>query len=156
MTHTIGYALEGILEAARLLSSERYLQAVLLAATAIARALPADGALPGRLDKDWKPQVAWSCLTGDCQLAALLFRLYQITRDPFLLDAGSRLIRFAEWTQLLESSDLGMRGGIGGSFPIYGGYQPYNFLNWATKFFLDAELLHWRILNEHGAVESGG
>jgi hypothetical protein len=32
------------------------------------------------------------------------------------------------------------RGGIRGSFPAYGGYGTYQFLNWAAKFFVDALL----------------
>jgi hypothetical protein len=32
------------------------------------------------------------------------------------------------------------RGGIKGSFPVFGGYCPYQYLNWASKFFIDANM----------------
>ena len=35
----------------------------------------------------------------------------------------------------------GYMGGISGSYPIYGEYEPYRQLNWAAKFFADAAFL---------------
>ena len=32
-------------------------------------------------------------------------------------------------------------GSISGSHPIWGGYGPFNYLNWPPKFFIDALLL---------------
>ena len=32
------------------------------------------------------------------------------------------------------------RGGIKGSHPIWGGYDPFRYPNWAAKFFVDALL----------------
>ncbi len=43
--------------------------------------------------------------------------------------------------QNLTSSNIGIRGGIQGAFPIYGWYAPFCVINWATKFFADALLL---------------
>jgi hypothetical protein len=39
-----------------------------------------------------------------------------------------------------------VRGGVKGSFPVDGAYGPYEYLNWACKFFVDANLL------EHAAL----
>jgi hypothetical protein len=33
-----------------------------------------------------------------------------------------------------------VRGGVPGSFPIWGGYGTYEYLNWAAKFLADALL----------------
>ena len=33
-----------------------------------------------------------------------------------------------------------VRGGVKGSFPIYGDYGAYQYLNWACKFLIDALL----------------
>ena len=32
------------------------------------------------------------------------------------------------------------RGAVKGSFPVSGGYGTYEYLNWAAKFFVDAQL----------------
>ena len=146
LTHTIAYALRGILEIALHTGVDEYLDRVLLTANAIVQRLPTSGALPARFDRDWNAHAPWSCLTGNCQLAVILFKLYQATQDDHMLAAGLRLLHFVEWAQDLTAADPGIRGGISGSFPIDGGYFPYAFQNWATKFFLDAELLKWRIL----------
>jgi len=37
------------------------------------------------------------------------------------------------------------RGGIKGSFPIFGQYGTYQYLNWACKFFVDANMLEREI-----------
>jgi hypothetical protein len=34
-----------------------------------------------------------------------------------------------------------MRGGIKGSHPIWGGYDPFRYPNWAAKFFIDAMMM---------------
>ena len=35
----------------------------------------------------------------------------------------------------------GIRGGIAGCYPVWGGYIQYGYPNWAAKFFIDALLL---------------
>jgi hypothetical protein len=37
--------------------------------------------------------------------------------------------------------DAGMVGGIKGSFPVDGEYGQWQYLNWAAKFCIDANLL---------------
>ena len=37
------------------------------------------------------------------------------------------------------------RGAIKGSFPVNGDYGPWPYLNWATNFFIDANLLESEI-----------
>ena len=54
--HTIAYAIRGILEAGLFLDVDRYVGAAALSADALAAALPADGRLPGRFDRDWRPR----------------------------------------------------------------------------------------------------
>ncbi|MBC8072612.1 MAG: hypothetical protein IAG13_30100, partial [Deltaproteobacteria bacterium] len=39
------------------------------------------------------------------------------------------------------TTDAETRGAIKGSHPIWGGYSPFTYPNWATKFFVDALLL---------------
>jgi hypothetical protein len=37
--------------------------------------------------------------------------------------------------------DLAMRGGVTGSWPVWGAYGRFRILNWATNFFVEALLL---------------
>jgi len=49
--------------------------------------------------------------------------------------------RFLMSTQNLTATNPGVHGGIKGSHPIWAEYAPFEYLNWATKFFADALLL---------------
>lgn len=81
LTHTIGYAMRGVLEAYLYARDIRYLDAVRRAAEGTLSALRADGGLPGRLDATWTPAVAWVCLTGAVQIAHCWLVLYEETGD---------------------------------------------------------------------------
>ena len=117
---------------------------------AMLAALPADGRLPGRFDADWKPTVKWSCLTGDCQLGINWGRLFQITGDARYRDATARILGFVKKTQLLADKEEARIGGIKGSHPINGGYHPWQYPNWATKFYADALMMD--SANRQGAL----
>jgi hypothetical protein len=43
------------------------------------------------------------------------------------------------------------RGGIKGSHPINGGYHPWQYPNWAAKFFADALMLEETITQPAGS-----
>lgn len=136
-THTIAYAMRGILEVGDTLGENRYIAAARKVADAMTAAMPADGRLPGRFDAEWQPTVRWSCLTGVAQVGIALGRLYQITGEDAYRQALRRGNRFLKATQKLDG-DPDERGGIKGSHPIDGGYHPWQYPNWAAKFFADA------------------
>lgn len=75
LTHTIGYALRGLVEEYALLGERWILDAALRGADAVLGCLRDDGFLPGRLDADWQPCANWACLTGTVQIAAVWFLL---------------------------------------------------------------------------------
>jgi Squalene-hopene cyclase C-terminal domain len=134
LLHTIAYAMEGLLEAGLLLGDERFTGAARLAADALLARQRPDGSLAGRFDSDWSNAAKWSCLTGDAQTAIVWLRLYETTKDPRYLRAAERMNRYLSSTQDLNATDLGIRGGIKGSQPIWGEYGAYEYLNWAAKF----------------------
>ncbi len=140
-THTIAYAMRGLLEVGAYAGREDFLQAARTIGDAMVAGLPVSGKLPGRFDSAWRPTVTWSCLTGDCQLAINWSRLYQITGDALYRNAASRALRFVKSTQSLDGENPNTRGGIKGSHPINGGYHPWQYPNWATKFYADALML---------------
>lgn len=139
-THTIAYAMRGLLEVGHYAGRQEFVAAACDIANAVLAALPRNGTLAGRFDSNWKPTVGWSCLTGDCQLAINWGRLFQITGQTGYRDAATRVLGFVKTTHKLQGDDC-ERGGIKGSHPINGGYHPWQYPNWACKFFADALMI---------------
>lgn len=140
LTHTLGYALRGIVEAWRLSGDPRYLEAALRTADGLLTAQRADGSLPGRLARDWSGQVPWSCLTGNVQIAACWLLLHDEVSDRGYARAAERANSFVRRTIRFDGP-ADTRGGVKGSFPVWGNYGQYQYLNWAPKFAVDAFLL---------------
>lgn len=144
LTHTLGYALRGIVEAFRISEDDRYLGAARRTADGLMSALDEQGHLPGRLDVDWQAATSWACLTGTVQIAHCWLLLYRFTGDARYRDAGLRANRYVRRTVRLDGSP-DIRGGIKGSFPVDGDYGRFEYLNWAAKFFIDANMLELKI-----------
>jgi hypothetical protein len=139
LTHTLGYFLKGLVEAHKWSGDTAVLTSSLKTATGLLGAQRTDGSLPGRLHPDWKAAVEWSCLTGNVQIADSWFYLGQLTSDERMMKAGRRANAYVRRTLRLEGED-GVRGGVKGSFPVDGDYGAYEYLNWAAKFAIDANL----------------
>jgi len=147
LTHTLGYALRGILEAYRISEDERYLRAALRTAEGLLQAQKEDGHLPGRLDEEWQPAVPWACLTGSVQIAYCWLWLFRATGETRFRNAGLVANRHVRRTVRL-AGDPDTIGAVKGSFPVDGDYGRYEYLNWAAKFFIDANLLEREIRAE--------
>jgi hypothetical protein len=137
LTHTLAYAIRGVIEAYRFSGEKQFLESALLSARAMANVTEENGFLAGRFTSDWKPAVNWSCLTGSAQMAACWFMLYQETRDLRLLKAGLAANRFVRRTLCIDGEQERL-GGVKGAFPVWGKYGRFEFLNWACKFMIDA------------------
>lgn len=136
-THTIAYTMRGFLESAIILKDDEALNI----AENIAKMLHLDfekkGKIAGAYDENWKGNYKFTCLTGNAQLSINSARLFQITDNQWYKTFS---------TQLFETiSDApckipikGYYGGIAGSSPYWGKYQPLQMINWAIKFWLDA------------------
>lgn len=144
LTHTIGYALRGVIEAYRFSRDPEFLNSALRTATGILSAIESDGFLPGRLDASWRGAVNWSCLTGSVQIAACYLLLFDITGEEQYPEIAHRLNSYVRRSMRLEAPST-IRGGIAGSFPIWGAYGQYEYLNWAAKFFIDSHLMELRV-----------
>ena len=140
-THTIAYAIRGVLESAHLLREARYEETAVRAADAMLEHVREDGWIPGQIDEDGRSGARYCCLTGNCQLAIIWFKLYQSTGSERYLDAAKRSLGFVMEHQDLTTSNPALRGAIKGSHPIWGSYAPLSYPNWAAKFFIDAVLL---------------
>jgi len=141
-THTIAYAIRGLLESGLLVKDARYVDAALKASTGVANCQREDGWLGGTLGDDWKSGDSYCCLTGLAQMCIVWSRL----RD----EAGAKEfegnivagIRFLKSSQRLGDAADEVRGAIAGSLPIWGAYSRFEFPNWAAKFFADALMLN--------------
>ncbi|MES1936610.1 hypothetical protein [Salinisphaera hydrothermalis] len=141
LTHTLGYALQGMLEAGTRLGDTRFVDAARLGLGRIAHCQRRDGSLPGRLDDRWRAAAPWSCLTGDVQIAYAWLQLARFDDSADWGGHAQRSIEFVQSTQDLATMDLNRRGGVAGSYPGHGGYMTHRYPNWAAKFFMDALML---------------
>ncbi len=146
LTHTIGYVMRGILEGWRFSDDQTLLNSVVLAADALLGLVSSEGELPGRLNSKWLGAVDWVCLTGSAQIAHCFLMLYEDMGDQRYLDAACALNKYVRRSVLVEG-DTDVVGGVKGSFPIYGAYAPYRYLNWAAKFTIDSNLLEREIVS---------
>jgi hypothetical protein len=144
ITHTLGYVLRGILEAHRYTRDAELLRAARKTADPLATALGSDGYLPGAFYPDWRPVVSWVCLTGSVQLASCWLYLFQETGEQRYCEAGYAANAHVRRTLRVDGPPE-TRGGVKGSFPVDGGYNAYEYLNWACKFFIDSHLLELAI-----------
>lgn len=151
-THTLGYALRGILEAYAYEKDPALLAAARKAGDGLVSALYPGGFLPGRIDSDWRGTVNWSCLTGQAQNASNWMLLWQHTRDVRYLDAAYSSNRYLR-SALNVDGDEDVRGAVKGSFPVDGEYDPWVYPNWATKFMVDSCMLELSIRRRSGRPE---
>ncbi len=140
LVHTIAYTAQGVLEIGIVLGEERFIESARNCARSIAASQRDDGFLHGRYDRDWNGSATWSCLTGNVQMALVWDRLAELDNDPSWREYADKATRYVCSTQELGHADEGIRGAVGGSFPIWGGYGTYENLNWAAKFHSDALL----------------
>jgi hypothetical protein len=140
-THTIAYAIRGLVEVAVLLGEERYFQAADHAARGLMARQRADGWLAGTYGDGWTPTASYACVTGIAQMAMCWLRLAQISGDTSYREAAGRAIAYVKRTQRLQEDDPIVRGAIPGSAPIWGAYSRFEFPNWAAKFFSDALMM---------------
>lgn len=137
LTHTLGYALRGIVEGYRFSRDPKLLEAALKGAEGALSALGPDGYLPGRLDARWKGTVSWSCLTGNAQIAICWFLLYWETHDIRWRDAAYLANQYVCRTVRVSGPE-NCRGAVKGSFPVVGEYCQFEYPSWACKFLIDA------------------
>jgi hypothetical protein len=148
LLHTIGYALQGILEVGVLADRPDFVEATARGVHPILASMSPKGFLHGRFYSDWEPGSFSSCLTGSAQLAVVCYRLHQVTGSPGYRDAADRIVNYLKPLQALDSGDPGIDGALGGSFPLFGSYMPAGYPNWATKYLLDALMLQHALAAE--------
>jgi Squalene-hopene cyclase C-terminal domain len=144
-THTIGYAISGFLESGLLLGDERYLCAARKAARAIAKLQRNDGWLAGTYGRNWMPRASYCCLTGVAQMAVNWAVLTVSCGEAEFAHHARLALVYLKRHHRVAARDAVIRGGMAGSYPIWGVYERFCYPAWAVKFFADAVMLVGRI-----------
>ncbi|MDF1584220.1 MAG: terpene cyclase/mutase family protein [Methyloprofundus sp.] len=137
-THTIAYAIRGILECGLLLNNKHYIQAAEKAAKALANAQKIDGSIAGTYDKTWQSKAYYACLTGLAQTSIIWSRLNQANNNAVFQTHTDLALKYLKQKQTITNNASVNDGAIAGSFPIWGRYSMFEYPNWAAKFFADA------------------
>jgi hypothetical protein len=138
LLHTLAYSMQGLLGIGRLVGRDDLTAGAQKLADAQLRIMSPEGFLPGRQRHDFTAAADWCCLTGSAQTSAVWSQLYLLTHDEKYRTAVEIVNRYLMARHDIRNADLRLRGGLPGSWPVWGAYGRLQILNWATKFLLDA------------------
>ncbi len=134
-THTIAYAVRGFLECGVLLGEEKW---VAIARSAMDEITARSTVrTPGEFDEQWKGNLRFLCVTGNCQLSLNSSRLFELTGEVKYREAAQKFLAEAIPSQRLDGG-ADVFGAVPGSIPFWGKYMRLRYPNWAAKFLLDA------------------
>jgi hypothetical protein len=148
--HFIAYVIQGTLECGILRRRDDAIQAAANAAWVLLRKFETHKRLLGTYEPDFTGGHNFSCLTGNAQISCVWLRLFEVTGDLRYLNAALKMNEFLKQSISLNGS-RGIAGGVAGSYPIWGAYQPMRFISWGSKFLADALMLEERLTHEFEA-----
>ncbi len=153
--HFVAYAIQGVLEAAVLRRRDEFILAASKPAWVLLRRFETAKQLLGAYGADLKSGPKFTCVTGNAQMACVWLRLFEVTGDLRYLNAALKMNELIK-RLLPVRGGRGVAGGVAGSNPIWGPYQPFRYISWGCKFFADALMLEERLLQrfEASACES--
>ncbi|HVI10011.1 MAG TPA: prenyltransferase/squalene oxidase repeat-containing protein [Candidatus Binatia bacterium] len=141
--HFIAYVLQGALETAIRLKRNDAIEKVDRSAWALLRKFETNKNLCGAYETNFKNGHQFTCLTGNAQMSCVWLRLFEAAGDLRYLNAALKMNELLK--QLVPASGRGVAGGVAGSYPIWGRYQPLRYISWGCKFFADALMLEDRM-----------
>lgn len=155
-THFLSYTCEGFLESYRINKKKEYLKTAIITATKLREIFEERGMLYAFWDENWKNHGKYIksaggkfiCMTGNIQISIVWMQLFEETGDKKFLDAAFKMLNYIKTLQDIDTPNTGIRGGIKGSFPVYGSYSALMYPNWAAKYFADAMLLKIKLANQ--------
>lgn len=136
LLHTIAYVLEGFVSAFRLTKEERWLQLAIEGVKILKQHSSPIGIPYSQYSPDWQPTNLEYCTTGVAQYAGLCFDVAELTNDVDYYNIGLNIMQHLQRWQTTFGENI--KGAHSGSIPIWGYYGCMEFLNWNSKFFLDA------------------
>ncbi|MGH9539276.1 MAG: hypothetical protein ACRD3H_15225 [Terriglobales bacterium] len=144
LLHTIAYTMQGLMGIGLLSGRQDFIDSAARMADQLLRLMDGQGFIPGRINRSMAGTVSWCCLTGTAQTSIVWSQLYERTGQDKYREAVQRTNRYLMARHDIASPDPAIRGGLAGSWPVWGGYCPFMIPNWATKFFVDALLAEQR------------
>ncbi len=145
--HFIAYVLQGALECGILRHREDTIEAIAKPAWILLRRFETNKFLFGTYDPDFRGGLRFSCLTGNAQMSCVWLRLFEVTGDLRYLNAALKMNEMLK-EHLAVRGHRGVVGGLAGSNPIWGAYQPLRYISWGCKFFADALMLEQRLTRQ--------
>ncbi|HEY1658165.1 MAG TPA: prenyltransferase/squalene oxidase repeat-containing protein [Candidatus Sulfotelmatobacter sp.] len=150
--HFIAYVLQGVLECAILRHRSDAIAAVAKSAWVLLRKFETNKFLCSAYGADFKHGQRFACLTGNAQMSCVWLRLFEITNDLRYLNAALKMNESLK--QLISArGSRGIIGGVSGSYPVWGRYQPLRYISWGCKFLADALLAEERLMRSLEARE---
>jgi hypothetical protein len=77
-------------------------------------------------------------------MSCVWLRLFEMTGDLRYLNTALKMNEMLK-RLIPVRGRRGITGGVSGSHPIWGRYQPLRYISWGNKFFADALLLERRL-----------
>lgn len=142
--HFIAYVLQGVLECAILRRRDDAIRAAEKSAWVLLRKFETNKFLAGAYEADFKRGHQFTCLTGNAQMSCVWLRIFEVTDDLRYLNAALKMNEMLKQLVPVPGS-RGIAGGVSGSYPVWGLYQPLRYISWGCKFFADALLLEQRL-----------
>lgn len=139
-TITIGYAINGILQASRLTGNQNWLNAAIKGLVPVLNLTRKDGFLVGEVDEQFRSESSFSCLPGNSLIAIAAYRAASMSGNNDLKLRADLLTDYLK-TKQMKSQTPAISGGLPGSWPISGNYCSYEIPSWAVRYFTEAVIL---------------
>lgn len=136
-THTIAYTIRGLLEIGILLEDNSFIDRAGLPLQSIYSLYKDSDYIPSTLNENWQGEKSESCLTGDAQLSILFSKMAGIKQNKDFENFAKKINNYLCGRQI-QKGNSNIKGGIAGSYPVWGSYIHFCLPNWAAKFFIDA------------------
>jgi hypothetical protein len=141
LLHTIAYTLQGLVGIGKISGRRDLIDAAARTARSLLALMDSEGFIPGTIKSDFTGAAGWCCVTGTAQTSIVWSELERIAGDTSYGKAAALANRYLMARHDIANPDPSIRGGVPGSWPVWGAYGKFMILNWATKFFIDALLL---------------
>ena len=146
--HFIAYVVQGTLEYGILRRHDQAIEAAAGSAWVLLRKFETGKILFGAYEKDFGGGLRFSCLTGNAQMSCVWARLFEVLGDLRFLNAALKMNEMLKQHVCTHGRE-GVAGGVAGSYPVWGAYQPLRYISWGCKFFADALMLEQRLLRRY-------
>lgn len=142
--HFIAYVIQGVLESGISLERRDAIEAASRSAWVLLRKFEVHKTLLGAYDPGFKSGMSFACLTGNAQMSCVWLRLFEVTGELRYFNSALKINELLK-ESLQTSGNRGVLGGVAGSSPIWGAYQPLRYISWGCKFLADALMLELRL-----------